>query len=80
MSTAHHTTVELSMALNRLIPAMQHGFTIITPAGGSITLLPGRPAELLRDELAQQINLELARRAARERSGDARFVAAGAQS
>jgi hypothetical protein len=62
MSTAHHTTVELSMALDRLVPAMAHGLTILTPAGGQITLPPGRLADRLADELSQGIRLELMRR------------------
>lgn len=61
-STACHTTVELSMALARVAPAMAQGLTIITPAGGQLTLLPGRLAERLADELSQALRLELMRR------------------
>jgi hypothetical protein len=65
MSTTFHTSVELTMALQRLVPSMAHGLTISTPAGGSITLLPGRLADRLADELSQHLRLELMRREAR---------------
>lgn len=64
MSTAHHTTVELSMALDRLVPAMTHGFTILTPAGGQITLAQGCLAERMTDELCLGLMVELVRRGA----------------
>lgn len=61
MSTRFHTSAELSLALNQLVPAIGvHGLTI--QAGGhSITLLPGRLADRLSDELAQALRLDLMR-------------------
>lgn len=58
----HHTTVELEMAHSRLIPTMQHGFTVITPAGGTFTLQSGRAAEMVRDALGICIAMELTSR------------------
>ena len=69
MSTASCTTVELGMALDRLVPAMAHGLTILTPAGGSLVLLPGRLADRLADELSQGLRLELMRREVRLAEG-----------
>lgn len=62
MSTAHHTTVELSMALDRLVPAMTRGFTILTPAGGQITLAPGGLVDRMADELCLGLMVELVSR------------------
>jgi hypothetical protein len=69
MSTAHHTTVELSMALDRLVPAMTHGFTILTPAGRQITLAPGRLVDRMADELFLGLMVELKRRGAQVPQG-----------
>lgn len=62
MSTSYHTTTELSMALDRVVPSMAQGLTIMTPAGGSLTLLPGKLADRLADELSHALRLELMRR------------------
>lgn len=61
MSTQFHTPAELEAALHLLVPAMgTHGLTI--QAGGhSFTLLPGRLADRLSDELAQALRLDLMR-------------------
>lgn len=69
MSTAHHTTVELSMALDRLVPAMTHGFTILTAAGGQITLAPGRLVDRMADELCLGLMVELKSRGAQVPQG-----------
>ena len=69
MSTSFHTTVELSVALERLVPAMAQGLTIMTPSGGMLTLLPGRLVDRLADELSQALRLELMRRDVSETMG-----------
>lgn len=69
MSTAFHTTDELRAALTRLVPAMAGGLTITTPSGESLSLLPGRLADRLADELCIDLMLVLKHREQRETVG-----------
>lgn len=62
MSTTFHTTAELRAALNKLAPAMGSGFTITTASGEQLSLLSGRLADRLADELSQGLRLDLMRR------------------
>lgn len=79
MSLTFHTNTELDTAASTLLPDMAQGFTIQTPSGRSFSLMPGRAAELLRDELGLQLQMEIARRGVRNRSGDVRFMTGAAR-
>jgi hypothetical protein len=77
MSLQFHTACELEMAAQQLTADMAQGFTILTPSGRSFTLLPGKPAERLRDELALQLQMENARRVYAARSTEFQLTAGG---
>jgi hypothetical protein len=69
MSTTFHTTDELRFALETIVPAMRaRGFTIKTP-GYEFSLLPGRLADRLADELDLDLRLNVMHRTERERAG-----------
>ena len=61
-----HTEVELRYALNNLPAAMAARGLTIKAGAYEITLLPGRLADRLVDELSQGLRLELMRREAVE--------------
>jgi len=67
VSTTYHTTDELRYALNNLPAAMAARGLTIRAGAYEITLLPGRLADRLADELSQGLQLNVMQREQAER-------------